>query len=65
MSLMTLLSRIRLSPRDAEMIFDRDEPVGRPTDLVLPRRRWFRRRANPTAKRKQIAGEPLRTASAS
>jgi hypothetical protein len=28
---------------DAEVIFDRDEPVGQATDLVMPRRRWFRR----------------------
>jgi len=38
-----LFQRVQLSPRDAEVIFDRDEPVGRPTDLVMPRRRWFRR----------------------
>jgi hypothetical protein len=35
--------RLKLAPRDAEVIFDRHEPVGRPTDLVLPRRRWFGR----------------------
>ena len=38
-----LFARLQLSPRDAEVIFDRDEPVGQPTDLVMPRRRWFRR----------------------
>jgi hypothetical protein len=38
-----ILQRLKLSPRDAEVIFDRHEPVGRPTDLVLPRRRWFAR----------------------
>ena len=38
-----LLARVKLSPRDAEVIFDRDEPVGQPTDLVMPGRRWFRR----------------------
>jgi hypothetical protein len=45
MSISDLLSRLTLSQKDAEVIFDRDEPVGMPTDLVLPyvRRRWFRR----------------------
>ena len=39
----SLFGRLKLSPRDAEVIFDRDEPVGQPTDLVMPGRRWFRR----------------------
>ena len=39
----SLFGRLKLSPRDAEVIFDRDEPVGRATDLVMPARRWFRR----------------------
>jgi hypothetical protein len=39
-----LFARVKFAPRDAEAIFDRDEPVGRPTDLVMPRRRWFGRR---------------------
>jgi hypothetical protein len=29
--------------KNAEIIFDAEEPVGVPTDLVMPRRRWFRR----------------------
>ena len=28
---------------NATVIFDHAEPVGQPTDLVMPRRRWFRR----------------------
>jgi hypothetical protein len=44
MSLSDLFARMKLSPQDAEVIFDRDEPVGRPTDLVMPRRRWFGRK---------------------
>jgi hypothetical protein len=36
-------TRAKLAPTDAEVIFDRDEPVGQPTDIVMPRRRWFRR----------------------
>jgi hypothetical protein len=38
-----LLRRVKLEPRDAEVIFDRDEPIGHPTDVVMARRRWFRR----------------------
>ena len=44
MTLTDFFSRMTLSPKDAEVIFDRDEPVGQPTDLVMPRRRWFRRK---------------------
>ena len=44
MMLGQLFSKMMLSPKEAEMIFDRDEPVGSPTDLVMPRRRWFRRK---------------------
>ena len=29
---------------NASVIFDEAEPVGQATDLVMPRRRWFRRR---------------------
>ena len=43
MSLANLFSRMQLSQKDAEIIFDRDEPVGKPTDMVMPRRRWFRK----------------------
>ncbi len=43
MSFAKLAARLRLSPRDAEVIFDRDEPIGQPTDLVMPARRWFGR----------------------
>ncbi|MBA2744115.1 MAG: hypothetical protein H0U43_07400 [Chthoniobacterales bacterium] len=48
------LARLNLSARDAEVIFDRDEPIGKPTDLVMPARRWFRRG-------KQSPGETLST----
>ncbi len=43
MSITDLFSRLTLSQKDAEVIFDRDEPVGAPTDMVMPRRYWFRR----------------------
>ena len=39
-----LLARMKLSQKDAEVIFDPDEPVGAATDLVMPRRRWLRRK---------------------
>jgi hypothetical protein len=35
---------------NATVIFDQAEPVGQPTDLVMPRRRWFRR-----ARRKDLS----------
>lgn len=44
MTLAEFFSKMTLSPKDAEVIFDRDEPVGQPTDLVMPRRRWLRRK---------------------
>ena len=43
MTLSKLFANMQLSQADAEVIFDRDEPVGEPTDLVMPRRRWFRK----------------------
>jgi hypothetical protein len=41
MSLSEIFSSLKRYEEDAAVIFDRDEPVGRPTDLVMPRRRWF------------------------
>jgi hypothetical protein len=37
------LARIKRYQKNAEIIFDTEEPIGTPTDLVMPRRRWFRR----------------------
>ncbi len=45
MTLSEFLSKMKLNPKDAEVIFDRDEPVGRPTDVVMPRRYWFKRKS--------------------
>ncbi len=62
MSFANLAARLRLSPRDAEVIFDRDEPVGQPTDLVMPARRWFGRgqasRIETRSSRRQVAHAP-------
>ena len=44
MTLADIFSKMTLSQKDAEVIFDPDEPVGKPTDVVMPRRRWFRRK---------------------
>lgn len=38
-----LLARIKRYQENAEIIFDAEEPIGTPTDLVMPRRRWFGR----------------------
>ncbi len=43
MNLAELLIRMRRYDRNAEVIFDAQEPVGRATDLVMPRRGWWRR----------------------
>lgn len=52
MTLAQFFSKMKLNPKDAEVIFDRDEPVGQRTDVVMPRRYWFRRnRANKAASR--------------
>ena len=45
MSFVDLFSRLKISQKDAEIIFDRHEPIGAPTDMVMPRRRWFRKKA--------------------
>jgi hypothetical protein len=43
MSIAHLIQRMKRYEKNAEMIFDTEEPIGTPTDLVMPRRRWFRR----------------------
>jgi len=43
MSFSELLAWIKRQDENAAVIFDRAEPVGQPTDLVMPRRRWFGR----------------------
>ena len=44
MSFAKLFANVRRYNDNATVIFDREEPIGRATDLVMPRRRWFRRR---------------------
>jgi hypothetical protein len=43
MNLTDLLADLRRHDKDAMAIFDLSEPVGRPTDLVMPRRRFLDR----------------------
>lgn len=43
MSLAGLREKMKRFDKNAEVIFDREEPVGAPTDLVMPRKRWFRK----------------------
>ena len=42
MNAFDLFTRMKCYNRKAEIIFDEEEPIGMPTDLVMPRRRWFR-----------------------
>ena len=61
MSLFTdLFTRAKLAPSDAEVIFDRDEPVGQPTDLVMPRPRWFRRSKDTNDSQRDLAASGRR-----
>jgi hypothetical protein len=44
MSFSEMLAWIKRHDENAAVIFDRAEPIGQPTDLVMPRRRWFGRK---------------------
>ncbi|HEY5036718.1 MAG TPA: hypothetical protein VII74_06255 [Chthoniobacterales bacterium] len=44
MSLADFFSNLRRYDENANVIFDHEEPIGRATDLVIPRRPWFRRK---------------------
>ena len=43
MSLSEFFAKVKRYNENAAVIFDRAEPIGQATDLVMPRRRWFRR----------------------
>ena len=43
MSISEFLAWIKRHDENAAVIFDRAEPIGQPTDLVMPYRRWFGR----------------------
>jgi hypothetical protein len=44
-----IFARIKRYQKNVEIIFDDEEPIGTPTDLVMPRRHWFRRNKISTA----------------
>ena len=43
MSLANFFANMKRYQKNAELIFDEEEPIGVATDVVMPRRRWFRR----------------------
>ncbi len=45
MSFADFFAKLKSYDQNATIIFDRAEPIGQATDLVLPDRRWFNRRA--------------------
>ncbi len=45
MSFSDFFAKLKSYDENAAVIFDRAEPIGQATDLVLPDRRWFNRRA--------------------
>jgi hypothetical protein len=45
MSFSDLFAKMKRYDQNATVIFDRAEPIGQATDLMLPDRRWFNRRA--------------------
>ena len=47
MSLTEFFAKLKCYNQNANIIFDDEEPIGRATDLVMPRKRWFRGRASP------------------
>lgn len=57
MSLVDLIAKMKLSQKDAEVIFDRDEPIGTPTDLVMPRGRGVALSGLPQQEKQEQAGE--------
>jgi hypothetical protein len=46
MNLTDLFAKMKRYNENANVIFDDEEPIGRATDLVMPRKRWFRRRGS-------------------
>jgi len=42
MSFSDFIAKVKRYDQNATVIFDRAEPIGQATDLVLPGRRWFR-----------------------
>jgi hypothetical protein len=47
MSLTEIFAKLKRYEQNANVIFDDEEPIGRATDLVMPRKRWFGGPASP------------------
>jgi hypothetical protein len=60
MSFSDFFAKIKRYDKNATVIFARAAPIGRATDLGLPDRRWFRRRARRKAARR-IESAPERS----
>jgi hypothetical protein len=58
MKLSELIAKMKRYNKNAEIIFDSEEPIGRATDLVLPRRRRFFRRGRTN---KHLSSYPFRS----
>jgi len=60
MSLTEFFAKLKRYDQNANVIFDDEEPIGRPTDLVMPRKRWFRGAASPgrSGKKSSPLGPP-------
>jgi hypothetical protein len=56
MSLTEFLAKLRRYDQNANIIFDDEEPIGRATDLVMPRRRWFESPASPRKRGTALRG---------
>ena len=61
MSLTEFFAKLKRYDQNANVIFDDEEPIGRATDLVMPRKRWFRGPASPDPQgRKKFAADAFR-----
>jgi hypothetical protein len=61
MNFSKFFANVKRYNENATVIFDHDEPVGQPTDLVMPRRRWFRRAQRKDPPPAQRAAAPHRS----
>ena len=61
MSFSQFFARVRRYNENAAVIFDHAEPIGQATDLVLPRRSWFRRARRKNLALSESAGTPERS----
>lgn len=55
MNLSEFFAKLKRYDENARVIFDDEEPIGRATDLVMPRKRWFRRSASSARREGKIS----------